>query len=54
MRDFFYMGGHGQFIWSAWGVGFIIIAGMSFIAWRQYRKTQSEIKKLKDAQNDIS
>ena len=44
MTEFFQMGGHGGYIWPAYGVSAIILAGFLFATLRRYRRLKKQIQ----------
>lgn len=38
LQDFFYMGGHGVYVWSAYGVVLVFLALQWFFPWRKWRR----------------
>ena len=46
MTEFFAMGGYGAFVWPAYGVTFIALAGTIFLTWRAWRRAQARLKTL--------
>lgn len=43
MGEFFSMGGHGAFIWGAYGVAFVGLAGLVALSIAARRRTRREI-----------
>jgi heme exporter protein D len=46
MADFFAMGGHAGFIWSAYGAGLIVLGGFWYTSLRALRAREREIVEL--------
>ena len=45
LNNFFSMGGYAAYVWSAYGISFIILFLNIFLAVRNERKTMNELKK---------
>jgi len=44
--EFLAMGGHGRFVWPAFGVAFGILLGMALHAWLQRRRLRQKLAAL--------
>lgn len=42
LLNFFYMNGHGWFVWSAYSITFFILAIQWFIPWRRWKRFLNE------------
>lgn len=51
LRDFFYMGGHGVYVFSAYGSVFALLLAQWFIPWQRWRHYKRERKELSPEQN---
>lgn len=47
MDDFFAMGGYGAFIWPAYGVGALLMAGLLVLSWRELRQREALVRSLR-------
>ncbi len=43
MSDFFAMGGYAAYVWPAYGVSAIVIAGLAFAIWRRGRALKKQL-----------
>jgi len=41
MTGFFAMGGYAQFVWPAYGIAVLVLAGMALQSYRAWRRQQS-------------
>ena len=39
---FLAMGGYAQYVWPAYGIATVVLAGMAVWSWRHYRRQQRE------------
>ena len=39
---FLAMGGYAQYVWPAYGIATVVLAGMAIWSWRQYRRYQRQ------------
>lgn len=46
VMDFLGMGGYALFVWPAYGLTFIVMAGVLVQSLRRYRRAQRELEKL--------
>jgi heme exporter protein D len=46
MMAFLAMGGHGPFIWGAYGVALLVLGGLGVASWRDYRAARAEVARL--------
>jgi len=51
LNNFFSMGGYAAYVWSAYGISFIILFLNIFLAVRNERKTINELKKRLESNN---
>ena len=51
LNDFFSMGGYAVYVWSAYGISFIVLFLNIFLAVRNERKTIDELKKRLGSNN---
>jgi heme exporter protein D len=49
LSDFFAMGGHAGFIWTAYGVVAVVLVGLAIASRRELRARQQEIAALEAA-----
>ncbi len=45
MSEFFDMGGYAATVWPAYGVAFVILAGLLFVSWRQTRRREADLER---------
>ena len=43
--DFFAMGGHGGFIWPAYGIAAVVLIGVLAVSWQQLRNARSLLRR---------
>lgn len=46
MQDFFAMGGYALYVWTAWGAGIAVLAGVGFLSWRKARRLEALLRGL--------
>ena len=46
LREFWAMGGHGQFVWPAFGLAFGILLAMALQSWLQRRRLRRKLAAL--------
>lgn len=46
MSEFFAMGGHAAFIWPAWGLSVLALAGLAGFAVLERRRAQTRLRRL--------
>ena len=51
LNNFFAMGGYAAYVWSAYGISFIVLFLNIFLAVRNERKTMDELKKRLESNN---
>ena len=51
LNNFFSMGGYAAYVWSAYGISFIVLFLNIFLAVRNERKTMDELKKRLGSNN---
>ena len=44
--EFLAMGGHGSYVWPAFGIAFAILIGMALQAWLQRRRLRRQLEAL--------
>jgi heme exporter protein D len=47
--DYLAMGGYAAFVWPAYGLTTIVMAGLLVQTWRRYRRAQRELAELQQA-----
>ena len=47
MSEFFAMGGYGGFIWPAYGVAAILMAGVLILSWKDMRRREAQVELLR-------
>ena len=47
---FFEMGGYARFVWPAFAIAFVVMAGFVVTSWRTLRARQASLKALEGAQ----
>ncbi len=47
MSEFLSMGGHGVFIWSAYGVAAVVLVGLLVVSLRDMRRSEALVKSLR-------
>jgi len=45
LADFFAMGGHGGFIWPAYGIAAVVLIGVLAVSWQQLRNARSLLRR---------
>ena len=40
LREFLAMGGYARFVWPAYGIATVLLAGMALQSWRAWRRQQ--------------
>lgn len=46
MAEFFNMGGHGGFIWSSWGIAFVVLAILIGTSLKSMRNRERELARM--------
>ncbi|HWA03050.1 MAG TPA: heme exporter protein CcmD [Rhizomicrobium sp.] len=46
MSAFWAMGGYAAYVWPAYGVSLLSLAGASWLAWRGYRRARARLAAL--------
>lgn len=46
MAEFFHMGGHGGFIWSSWGIAFVVLAVLIGASLKSMRNRERELARM--------
>lgn len=46
MSDFLAMGGHGPFVWGAYGVALLVLGGLALVSWRAHAAARAEVARL--------
>ena len=46
---FFEMGGYAVYVWSAYAVAAVVLAGIAIASWRRTRTHEAELQALQDA-----
>jgi len=46
MTDFLAMGGHGGYIWPAFGITALILIGLLVASWRRVRQRETQLAEL--------
>lgn len=49
LSEFFAMGGYAAFVWPAYGVAVVVLAGMVIESLRRVRTAEAELRALEDA-----
>ena len=44
MKEFLSMGGYGAFVWSAYGLAFLVLTVHALLAYRALRETQKRLR----------
>jgi len=45
LADFFAMGGHGGFIWPAYGIAAVVLIGVLAVSWQQLRSARDMLRR---------
>jgi heme exporter protein D len=45
LADFFAMGGHGGFIWPAYGIAAVVLIGVLAVSWQQLRNARDTLRR---------
>ena len=48
LQQFFYMGGHGFYVWSAYGGVFIFLIAQWFFPWRKWQQYLQQQKNINE------
>jgi heme exporter protein D len=48
LAAYFAMGGYAGFVWAAWGLTALVMAGLVLVSWRELKSRQSELQALQD------
>lgn len=51
LADFFAMGGHGEFVWSAYGIAAVVLIGLLAVSWQQLRHARDLLRRY-DSRRD--
>ncbi len=46
MAEWFSMGGYGGYVWSAYGISFVVLAALIFKSWRDYLSAKRRVREL--------
>jgi heme exporter protein D len=46
---FFAMGGYAGFVWPAYGIALVVIAGLAAHSWWRYRQSAVDLERLQEA-----
>jgi heme exporter protein D len=46
IAGFFAMGGYAEFVWPAYGVALVVLAGLTAHSWRRYRQSVLAVERL--------
>ena len=49
MKDFFNMGGYAAYVWPAYGISTLVIAGLTFYVYRQLKAREKTLLALRQA-----
>ncbi len=48
MAEWFFMGGYGAFVWPAYGLSILALAGLSFWSWRTYLTAKRRAREFEE------
>ncbi len=54
LNELWHMAGHGVFVWSAYAISLVVLVGLVYYPYRQYREQLEAIRKLGATLNEPS
>jgi heme exporter protein D len=53
LDGFFAMGGYATFVWPAYGIAMLVLAGFALSSWRRLKAAERALARLGGAQSDF-